>query len=416
MKFQNQLYGLLQDFDIQVSIDTVQLEKVVYNLLSNAFKFTPTAGKIHLYMELNTEQSVDILVADSGIGISEQNRKNLFKEFYQVNSAQYEHIGTGLGLALSQKIAQLHQGQLFLKEEGINREYRTVFCLRLPLSVASLSVVESKPIMGSAASDLQILIVEDNEELRDFICNSLGKYYKTLQASNGQQGLYIAQQEMPDLIISDVMMPELDGIAMSRLLKSDIQTSHIPIILLTARTGEIHELSGLQSGAELYITKPFRISKMLLQIENLLKLQENIRQQYLQQMALQGQPISKVSAAEQEHSLTSKDQDFVHELVTYISENLLNEDLNVHTFAAQFGMSTPVLYKKIKALTGLTVNNFIKNIRLKKAAELLLSKTYSINEIAFMVGFNDIKYFRTEFQKQYQVLPSHYQKERSKVV
>lgn len=418
-----------QEEFIEVYFDSEQLEKVLYNLLSNAFKFIPDQGLIRLQVIKTGNQQVEIRVSDNGSGIPEESRSKIFNSFYQVKEHRSgNRNGTGIGLTLAEKISKLHHGRLFLvpdneiQEKGIH----TCFCLQLKLGrdhfrngeliaddvhteharyyqqeAETEILIHEAAIQISAekaAEDTTVLIVEDNDEVRDFITQSLKPFYQVLEAENGKAGLQRAIESIPDLIVSDVMMPEMDGLELCRLLKTDVRTSHIPVILLTARSGNIHEVNGLKTGAEAYITKPFSINSLQLSIQNLLTLQANMRRKFSQQITLQ--PSNVV--------IESTDEDFLNKIMVLIESNFNNPDFSVNTLAADMGMSTPILYKKIKTLTGFTVNNFIKSVRLKRAAQLLRQNTYTVYEIAYMVGFSESKYFSKEFAKQFGQTPSEY--------
>lgn len=411
---------------IEVYFDAGQLEKVFFNLLSNAFKFTPEYGVIILTVKRVGKAEVEITVLDNGKGIPEESRAQLFTNFYQVKDPLSRNSGTGIGLALSKKIARLHHGDLILLPDiSVNKDQvQTCFCLKLKTGkshfrkeelIAQFISVESPalyqlPEEQDELHDLEVaeekdpdhqitlLIVEDNREIRDFIRQSLRPFYDILEAEDGAQGADLAFEKIPDIIVSDVMMPVMDGLEMCRILKTDLRTSHIPIILLTARSGNIHEVSGLKTGAEAYITKPFSIDVLQLNINNLLTLQHNMRKKFSQQITLQPANIL----------IESADEEFLNKIMTIIEHNFSIDDFNVNVLAADVGMSTPILYKKIKALTGLTVNNFIKSVRLKRAAQLLKQHTYTVYEVAYMVGFSDSKYFSKEFAKQFGRTPSDY--------
>ncbi|MBB2148882.1 hybrid sensor histidine kinase/response regulator [Pedobacter gandavensis] len=413
---------------IEVYFDNEQLEKVLYNLLSNAFKCTPDGGMIRLSVLKTKDGFVEIRTCDNGKGIPEESRDKLFSNFYQVKDPLSRNSGTGIGLALSKKIAELHHGNLFLAEQKDipDADIRTCFCLKLKLGQAHFSKEElvqdflnsenpahyqsavtpiEEPLIRPLPSDtgeideqITILVVEDNHEVRDFIVQSLRPYYLVLEAENGAIGLQTAIEKIPDLIVSDVMMPVMDGLELCRTLKTDARTSHIPVILLTARTGNIHEVNGLKTGAEAYLTKPFSISSLQLTIANLLLLQANMRRKFSQQITLQPANIL----------IESSDEEFLNKVMTLIENNFTTPEFSVNTLASDLGMSTPILYKKIKVLTGLTVNNFIKSVRLKRAAQLLRQKVYTVYEIAYLVGFNDPKYFSKEFVKQFGRTPSDY--------
>ncbi|WEK17655.1 MAG: two-component regulator propeller domain-containing protein [Candidatus Pedobacter colombiensis] len=414
---------------IEVYFDPEQLEKVFYNLLSNAFKFTPEYGIIILSVKRAEKGFVEIKVLDNGKGIPEESRDKLFTNFYQVKDPLSRNNGTGIGLALSKKIARLHHGDLILLPDPQPGEANVQTCFSLKLRTGNSHFKKSElspqfinvesPALYQLPQDLgdipdqdlldevpvedqiTVLIVEDNREIRDFIKQSLKYAYLIIEAEDGQQGMEIAFEKIPDIIVSDVMMPVMDGLELCRILKTDARTSHIPIILLTARSGNIHEVSGLKTGAEAYITKPFSIDVLQLNINNLLTLQNNMRRKFSQQMTLQPSNVL----------IESTDEEFLNKIMAIIEDNFSIDEFNVNVLAADVGMSTPILYKKIKALTGLTVNNFIKSVRLKRAAQLLKQQTYTVYEVAYMVGFSDSKYFSKEFTKQFGRTPSDYAEE-----
>ncbi|MFC5283515.1 two-component regulator propeller domain-containing protein [Pedobacter alpinus] len=405
---------------IEVYYDSLQLEKVIFNLLSNAFKFVTQKNATIKVIVTNTDKEVFISVFDNGEGIPAANKNNLFTDFYQIESHQKINSGTGIGLAFSKSLAKLHQGDLILEEDTD----LTCFKLVLPLGTAHLNSIDIKtalnfedtyhyqsqtaaddfiaeelkmPISVSATMPL-ILVVEDNEEIRNFIVKSLNKTYQVIWAQNGAVALDLALQKLPDVIISDVMMPILNGYQLCNKLKSEISTRHIPVVLLTARSGDLHELDGLKNGADVYLTKPFGIEKLKLIVENLLSLQQNMKDRFTQQFTLEPSLIE----------IESSDEEFLSKVLKLLEENISNSEFNVNGFAAEIGMSTPVFYKKIKALTGLTVNNFVKSMRLKRAAQLIKQNAGNLSEIAYMVGFNDPKYFSKEFRKQFGKNPSEY--------
>jgi ligand-binding sensor domain-containing protein/DNA-binding response OmpR family regulator/nitrogen-specific signal transduction histidine kinase len=412
---------------VEVYFDPVQLEKVLFNLLSNAFKFTPDHGTIIVDLGIKKETGIEIKVSDNGKGIPEESRDKIFTNFYQVRDHQSANSGTGIGLSLAEKIARLHHGGLILMsaEEAAKTGMQTCFSLRLKLGRAHFNEDEfvahyvnvENPVLYQASEEIHeirqdqfepaekadeaitILIVEDNAEVREFISSSLKQTYHILEAENGREGVDLAMERIPDIIVSDVMMPVMDGLELCRILKTDARTSHIPIILLTARSGNIHEVNGLKTGAEAYLTKPFSINSLQLHIYNMLTLQANMRRKFSQQITLQPANIL----------IESADEEFLARIMALIENNFAEDEFNVNTLASEVGMSTPVLYKKIKALTGLTVNNFIKSVRLKRAAQLLQQGQYTVYEVAYMVGFSDSKYFSREFSKQFGKNPSSYE-------
>lgn len=417
------------DNDIEVYFDHEQLEKVFFNLLSNAFKFTPDHGNIILSVKRVEKEYIEITVLDNGKGIPEESRDKIFTNFYQVKDPLSRNSGTGIGLALSKKIAKLHHGDLLLlASPKLGESYvQTCFCLKLKTGNSHFRKEElitqfvnvENPVLYQVPNEtvelpgqdliedtpnedgITLLIVEDNREIRDFIKQSLKPFYHIIEAEDGEKGAQLAFKKIPDIIVSDVMMPVMDGLELCRILKTDARTSHIPIVLLTARSGNIHEVSGLKTGAEAYITKPFSIDILQLNINNLLALQANMRRKFSQQITLQPSNIL----------IESTDAEFLNKIMRIIEDNFSMDEFNVNMLAAEVGMSTPILYKKIKALTGMTVNNFIKSVRLKRAAQLLRQQTYTVYEVAYMVGFNDSKYFSKEFAKQFGRTPTDYSAE-----
>ncbi len=408
--------------NLEAYFDKEQLEKVIYNLLSNAFKFIPDKNP-EIILELSIHnQEVFVKVKDNGKGISKDDASKIFTNYYQGDQSNQRHHGTGIGLALSRAIARLHQGDLYL--ENTNNA-TTSFCLVLKLGkehfnhidniliddsdqatayilkteVESISQEEEISIKLVNSSQLPyLLIVDDNDEIIAFLLSALKKHYQIIVAKDGLQALDLAFEHIPDLIISDVMMPNMDGYSFCNKIKTDERTRHIPLILLTARTGDLYELDGLKKGADAYLTKPFSIQKLRLVIDNLLSLQNSMREKFSQHFIVDP-TLAKIE---------SKDEDFLNKVVLLLEENINNPNFNVNLFASEIGMSTPVFYKKMFALTGLTVNNFIKSIRLKRAMQLLQQNAGNISEIAYQVGFNDAKYFGKEFRKQYGQSPSKF--------
>jgi ligand-binding sensor domain-containing protein/signal transduction histidine kinase/DNA-binding response OmpR family regulator len=413
-----------QQDDVNVYFDKEQLEKVVFNLLSNAFKFTADHGCITVKITL-TGNEVAIAIEDNGLGIPLESQSKIFTNFYQATNADGVH-GSGIGLALSKSIATLHHGNLSFESEPAKKGQngRTVFTIVLQLGKAHFSGQEligdhqsgedpvyyrlesqindmlNRPDTATtlAEKEATLLIVEDNDEVRAFIRSSLEQQYNILESSNGADGWQIAAETLPDLIISDVMMPEMDGFELCRKIKTDSRTSHIPIILLTARAAYIHHVTGLETGADAYITKPFSVKLLQLNVRNLLQARNVMREKFARTLMLEPQNVA----------INSTDEIFITKVLRYIEEHLTNPDFGVPMLASEVGMSQPVLYKKIRALTDLSVNDFIKSIRLKKAVQLLEQRQLTIYEIAYAVGFSDRKYFSQEFKKYYGKTPTEY--------
>jgi ligand-binding sensor domain-containing protein/signal transduction histidine kinase/DNA-binding response OmpR family regulator len=404
---------------VDACFDKDQLEKVLFNLLSNAFKFVEDKGIITIKI-LKEEEEIKIKICDNGPGIPKESRTKIFTDFYQADNNKERKTGTGIGLALSKSIAKLHHGDLILEDEteetcfclilkagtkhfkkedikqNVNSENATIYALQSEIDV--IIYAEELKTHNNEENKLSVLVVEDNLEIRNFLIQSLNSEYEILDAENGEIALKIATEKIPDIIISDVMMPVMDGFEFCRRIKTDERTSHIPVILLTARSSEIHELDGLKTGADVYLTKPFSMKKLQLTLSNLLMLQENMRKKFSQQLKLE--PLNII--------IESSDEEFLNKVLELLEKNITNTDFNVNQFASEIGMSTPVFYKKIKALTGLTVNNFVKSFRLKRAAQLLEQNAGTVYEISYLVGFNDAKYFSKEFRKQFGQSPTEY--------
>ncbi|WGQ08780.1 two-component regulator propeller domain-containing protein [Pedobacter gandavensis] len=429
------------DDPILLYFDKVQMEKVLFNLLSNAFKFTDDEGSISLSID-DQGDAVEIKIRDNGKGIPYESQNKLFSNFFQVDEQGSNHIGSGIGLALSKSVVEAHHGKIGIEsnvatavkagdtcftvklkkgkahfkadqlQENQVHDYSISSFADAPAASATTAAqtstiaennrqMESNELSpsGTEKSTLSaketVLIVEDNPEIRDLIANLMKPQYQVEESVNGLKGWEAAIELLPDLIICDIMMPVMDGLELCRRLKTDERTSHIPVILLTARSSHIHQVSGLETGADVYVTKPFSTALLELNVRNLLQSRAMMRQKYAQQVILQPQNIV----------IGATDQAFMEKVMAYIEANLADQEVGVPELAIEVGMSQPILYKKIRAITDLSVNDFIKTIRLKKAAQLLEHKVYTISEISYLVGFNDPKYFSREFKKQYGVTP-----------
>lgn len=409
---------------INVFGDIEQLEKIIFNLLSNAVKFAPEENGLVSVNITKNEGEILIIVSDNGQSIPEDVRQKLFSTFYQAPKQQQQqqrNTGSGIGLTLSRNIARLHHGDLYLE----NNPLFTTFCLKLKSGYNHFKKDGINNFLGlqkdsnhynekdvHAAIDYDlgtinksinsylplILIVEDNEEVMEFLVSALKNSFQTITAFNGSEALQIALDKIPDIIVSDIMMPIMDGFELCNILKTDIRTRHIPVILLTAITGDLFELKGLKTGADVYLTKPVSLKKLELTLQNLLSLQKNMRDKFSQYFTVEP-TLTKIE---------STDEEFLNKVVLLLEQNINNPNFNVNLFASEIGMSTPVFYKKIFALTGLTVNNFIKSVRLKRALQLMQQNGGNVSEIAYQVGFNDPKYFGKEFRKQFGYSPSKF--------
>jgi len=411
-----------------MNFDKVQLEKVFFNIISNAYKFTAEQGTIRIEI-LKQHDMVVVVVEDDGNGIEKQYLDKLFNNFFQVEDYKVQNTGYGIGLALSKHIVELHNGSIQVESERAAAENKgfTKFYITLPLgeevnlistgitvaerfggeSYVSEQLTEPDTVMEETVREngpspaYHILIVDDNKEIREIIRDVLKDTYQITMAENGFDALQLALQVIPDLIISDVMMPNMNGYALCKSLKTDERTSHIPVLLLTAKDKEDDFISGYADGADQYLTKPFSAKLLRLNVDNLIKLKENIRNKFSKRFFMEPGEVV----------LDSMDEKFLSKLIYIIESNLENELFNVHLLAEQAGMSTSVLYKKIKALTNVSVNEFIKSIRLKRAAQILQQKKYTVYEVGYMIGFSDSKYFSRAFRKQFGLTPTEYVKQ-----
>lgn len=418
---------------ITVYFDREQLEKVFINLLTNAIRFTPQNGTITLEI-WEAEKEVIIAVTDNGRGIAPEYLDKVFTNFFQVADHGVQNTGYGIGLALARNIVTLHHGSIVVESVpvGDNQEGRTTFRVTLPKGHAHFDAEQLKwsdepvrrntparfdpiDITSTPPADVfreksgyTILIVEDNISLRTLVRETFADKYRVLEAGDGLQGLELAQSEIPDLIISDVMMPEMEGVEMCYRLKTDARTSHIPVILLTAKGTQNDRVSGLENGADLYVTKPFSTKVLELNVRNLLMARERLREHFQISMGHTAPSLLPADKQETTSLPNATEQAYLQQLIHFIEENLDNPEFGVDMLSRHLAMSVPVLYKKIKAVTNMSVNDFIKSIRLKKAAELLRAQQLNVNEVAAAVGYYDRKYFSQEFKKQFGKNPREY--------
>ena len=425
-----------------IYIDTDKLEKIIYNLLSNAIKYSPEGRQIDIKLfhtgeiklpdvapkQLSSSDFICFSIKDNGIGIPEDKLDDIFERFTQVKQTIVSETGTGIGLALTKNFIELHKG--FIAVESVLGEGST-FSIWLPARdkfYADDEIVENIPpsididqqismklqMLVKAQKDDQeaseqekkakqqtILVVEDHPDMRAFIKDALKFKYHILEAENGKEGLEKALTEGPDLVISDVMMPIMDGLEFCRKLKKNINISHIPVIMLTAKSSMEHEIEGLDKGADQYISKPFNIEHLMLVIRNQLEARAKM------QLKFSGTKVPEPK----EITVTSADEKFFKKATEVIEKYIDDSEFTVELLAKETGLSTVHLYRKLKSITGMSTNEFIRSFKMKRAAQLLKQNKLRVSEVAFMVGFNDPKYFRKCFKNEFGKSPSEYAKD-----
>jgi len=423
---------------INLFFDKEQMKKVIFNLLSNAYKFTQAGGYVSVIIDDKNESYVSIQVRDNGKGISSENLDKLFDNFFQENDFGIQNTGYGIGLSLSKSIVSLHSGKIVVKSNQTAKEPITIFDVTLLrgnshfkkeqfiatgtaisdeniLHQVSTSFLKGLDELGTDKIRYSLLIIDDNPEIRKFIADSFQNSYQILQAENGLRGFEIAVECIPDIIISDVMMPVMDGYTLCEKIKKDERTNHIPVIVLTAKSTLENQMTGYTAGADIYVNKPFSIQLLELQVKNLIRSRESLRKLYYQQMMHDSianiTTLNPLENPQAEHLKTNNqitENEFINKVVIMIEENISNKNLDVEMICKKLHFSQTVLYKKIKSITGMTIHEIVKNIRLKKAAELISTKEYTVYEIADMIGYSDTKYFSSEFKKKFGVSPRDY--------
>lgn len=413
-------------------VDPKNFDKIILNLLSNACKFTPEGGKIEILLQTGSDATeaealrnyVEIVVSDTGIGINESERNRIFDRFYQIrNSQNNSNVGTGIGLHLTRSLVELHYGTIRVENNPGGTGSR--FIVRLPLGKEHLKPdemetevaystipVSKKPTLAPhiaeeddhaklrSKSKYRVLLVEDDEEIRRYICRELSGDFHILESTNGKEALSMILKKAPNLVISDVMMPEMDGLTLCRKIKQNVNINHIPVILLTARTHEEDNLEGLNIGADAYMTKPFNIDILKKSVENLIKSRELLRNCFT--------GSQEQEAKKPVFELQSTDNKLLDRIMNVINRNLSNPELNVEMISSEVGISRVHLYRKLKELTNQSTRDLIRNVRLKHAANLLVHKHYNITEVASLTGFTSTSLFTRVFKELYGVSPKEY--------
>jgi DNA-binding response OmpR family regulator len=339
-----------------------------------------------------------VQVSDTGCGIDEKDLNAIFERFYQSNKNESDIIGSGIGLHLVKEYVLLHEGKIGVSSK-INEG--STFYVSIPVDLKGKEneeTVEQEENLPKESDRKTLLIVEDNEEFRRFLVEQLSSRFNMLQASDGEQGLGIASQKYPDLIISDLMMPGMNGIELCKKIKNSLQTSHIPVILLTARLSDEAKIECYRAGADSYIAKPFNFEVLLTRIEMLIEQQDKRKRLFHE--AINVQPGSITT--------TSLDEEFIRKALQLIEKNIDSPDYSNDDLSRDLGMSRSCLYPKFQSITGQTPNHFIRSIRLKRAAQLLQTNVHTVSEISWMVGINDIKYFNKYFKEEFGKTPTQY--------
>jgi signal transduction histidine kinase/ligand-binding sensor domain-containing protein/DNA-binding response OmpR family regulator len=401
-------FSMVTNFNqLVVQADPEAMTKILTNLLINAFKFTRNKVEIRINEIVKGEddkQFFSVSVMDDGIGIPETQLENIFKAFFKVDSGshQYSNVGgTGIGLALAKSLTEKHNGQLLVEsKEGV----QTIFTVMIPYEMPAVMVAENginNPAVSDGAQDDKpvILVVEDDASLLEFISKNLkAENYKSIRATNGVEALNMLETNSVDLIISDVMMPEMDGIEFCKQVKSNVNYSHIPLILLTAKGNSDAEIAGIENGADAYMMKPFKWKHVTVVIKNLLESRVRLKNKFTQQ------PFAAVDTL----TTNTHDKKFVEKLISIIEERITDPQLSVEELSREMAMSRSSLHKKLKAMSGHVPNEFIRLIRLKNAAKMLLSGEHNISEVGYMTGFNSPSYFSRCFMQQFSVTPSEF--------
>lgn len=403
--------------DTEIFYDADMITIILDNLMSNAAKYT-SEGDITLSLrsvEENQIKYTEISVSDTGHGIDAEALPHIFDRYYQAKS-KYQASGSGIGLALVKGLSELHEG--ILKVESAV-DTGTTFTLRLltentyPNAIHAQHDMEKKPMDAEETTITDtptenhpiVLVVEDNADIREYIRSSFTDIYEVITAKDGKEGWELAQARIPNIIVSDIMMPVMDGIELCKRIKEDMRTSHIPVILLTAKDSLQDKEEGYASGADSYLTKPFSAKLLHSRINNLLETRKKIASL----LALADTQPKQESAVS---SLNKLDNEFLQKITQIIEENLEMEKMDIAFIADKMCMSHSTLYRKIKGLTDMSANEFIRKVKMRKGVELLMSGQYTISEIAYMIGFSSVAYFRQCFKDEYGMSPSDYVKQK----
>ncbi len=431
----------VEELPKEIWFDHQVIENILYNLLSNAFKYTPDEGNVRMevkavsiqdsrlnelkYPDAGGKTIISIKISDTGIGISEENLPLVFKRFYRITSEESLKIsGSGIGLALTEELTKTHHGEIFVESTlGKGSDFEVQFPgmrgayqnsdfsesqhdhsqMKRQVEVLTQEFIpqvndQDDPEWVYDKTRATVLVVEDNVDLRTFITHRLNKLYNIYEAANGVEGLKIAQKVDPDLIISDVMMPKMDGLELCASIKNNLDTSHIPIILLTAKNSVENQLEGLHVGADDYLPKPFNFEILEARVSNLIETRNKLRTQFLGKGELNLDELTS----------SNRDQKFLELALRTVDQHMENSDFGVTMFVNEMGISRSLLHKKLTVLTNQSAADFINHLRLKKAENLLLTTELNVSQVAYSVGYSDPKYFTRLFHKQYGASPKEF--------
>jgi DNA-binding response OmpR family regulator len=438
--------NILVDFESPLDeledwLDPKMLEKIIFNIISNAFKFTPDNGSITIFVDQsdtdnsisingNKVPSFSITITDTGSGIHKEDLNRIFDRFYQVNNLNKDYYGsTGIGLEVVKEFVELHKGKIdvestpgegtkftvtfplgksFYKENEIIDEVFEIEKIKNKFLFEpnkdeshededEIRIETTKELAAEAAKAYTVLIVEDNLELRNYLKQELSKLYKVITAENGKKGYELAVQRLPDIIITDVIMPVMDGLQLCKNIKGDLKTSHIPLLMLSAKAMVNDRLEGIDSGADMYLSKPFELDILKSSLAQLITSRQIMFKKFYTGITKDGK-----------EKTTSLDNDFIQKILHFINENISESELSVELLSSKIFLSRSQLYRKIKTLTGVSVNEFIRNVRLEKAKQLLEqgNNNVNINEISYKVGFTSPSYFAKCYKLKYGYLPT----------
>lgn len=396
----------LPEKKIEMFFDPEVISIIIDNLISNAFKYT-LIGTIKLEIKNYVENNVDyteVCVKDTGFGISHEDLPHIFERYYQAKNTSHPVKGTGIGLALVKNLVELHEADITVTS---NLKIGTTFKVKFITNNSYPEVIHVSPVTiqneqdeHEVSSENVILVVDDNHEIVEYIHDNLIDNYKILTAENGQMGYDIACEEAPNIVISDIMMPVMDGIEMCEKMKMDVRTSHIPVVLLTAKGSTLDQSKGYSAGADSYLTKPFSINLLKSRITNILKTREKLSSVYSSNFKNKQQLFNE--------STNQLDKEFLEKLTDIIEKNIEDEEMSISFIASHLNMSHSTMYRKVKALTGLTANEYIRKVRINVGEQLLITNQYSISEIMYKIGINSSSYFRQCFKDEFGMNPSDY--------